>query len=302
MCILFMYVNNNPSPDGYQLVIANNRDEFYDRPAQPAAFWEKHPYCIGGADLKEGREGGTWLGASTRGKVGCLLNIRTPSGPDASKKGRGHLVSDYLTSSVDQKTYLEDLAQEGSQYNEFNLIFLEKISNDWHIGYYSNCDSSSPCELQPGVHGFSNSVSDKPWTKVGYGKEKFSQILAQYPAVSQEDSLQEELINLLNDTTQHWPDPQLAIQGGKQPGKLLSRVSAIYVDCGFVRYGTRTNTVLMIDAAGRGRFVERTMQEPIDANNPVWNVATHTFALLRLIAVWRQLEDATCVYATRGMD
>jgi len=48
MCILFMYVNNNPSPDGYQLVIANNRDEFYDRPAQPAAFWEKHPYCIGG--------------------------------------------------------------------------------------------------------------------------------------------------------------------------------------------------------------------------------------------------------------
>ena len=39
----------------------------------------------------------------------------------------GHLVSDYLTSSVDQKTYLEDLAQEGSQYNEFNLIFLEKM-------------------------------------------------------------------------------------------------------------------------------------------------------------------------------
>ena len=33
--------------------------------------------------------GGTWLGASAAGKLGCLLNIRTPDGPDISKKGRG---------------------------------------------------------------------------------------------------------------------------------------------------------------------------------------------------------------------
>lgn len=279
MCILFVYVNNNPTPDGYQLIIANNRDEFYDRPTQPAAFWGKHPHCISGADLKEGREGGTWLGASTRGKVGCLLNIRTPAGPDVSKKGRGHLVSDFLTSSIDQKTYLEKIAQDGNVYNGFNLIFLEKTGVDWRVGYYSNNDCTSPCEIQPGVHGFSNSVSDKPWRKVGYGKEMFSHILTQYPSVSQQDSLQEALLGLLNDSTQHWPDPQLAAQGGRQPVELLTKVSAIYVDCRSVKYGTRTNTVLMIDAAGRGRFMERTMQEPIDANHPVWNVATHTFTL-----------------------
>ena len=39
--------------------------------------------------MHEGRVGGTWLGASAAGKVGCLLNIRTPDGPDVSKEGRG---------------------------------------------------------------------------------------------------------------------------------------------------------------------------------------------------------------------
>lgn len=208
MCILFVYINNDPAQDGYQLIIANNRDEFYNRPTKPAAFWEKKPDCISGADLKPGCEGGTWLGASATGKVGCLLNIRTPNGPDVSKKGRGHLVNDFLTSSIGQKACLDKVAQDGATYNPFNLIFLDKTAGDWHIGYYSNCDGSTPCQMEPGVHSFSNSVYDKPWRKAEYGKEKFSHILTQFPSVSQQDQLQDGLIKLLNDATQHWPDPQ----------------------------------------------------------------------------------------------
>ena len=36
-----------------------------------------------------------------------------------------------------------------------------------------------------------------------------------------------------------WPDAQLQSQGGALPQELLPRVSAIYVDCKQVEYGTR---------------------------------------------------------------
>ena len=48
MCILFAYVSNNPKKDGYQVIIANNRDEYYDRLTKPADFWEDFPQCLSG--------------------------------------------------------------------------------------------------------------------------------------------------------------------------------------------------------------------------------------------------------------
>lgn len=48
MCIMFVYINNDPTSEDYQLVLVNNRDEFYKRPTKPAAFWEHCQHCIGG--------------------------------------------------------------------------------------------------------------------------------------------------------------------------------------------------------------------------------------------------------------
>ena len=47
-----------PSHD-IPLVLAANRDEFYDRPSLPLAAWEDAPGIYGGRDLQAG---GTWLG------------------------------------------------------------------------------------------------------------------------------------------------------------------------------------------------------------------------------------------------
>lgn len=35
MCILFIHINPNPKKDGYRLIVAANRDEYYERPATP---------------------------------------------------------------------------------------------------------------------------------------------------------------------------------------------------------------------------------------------------------------------------
>jgi len=47
MCITFIYVNNNvATKEDYQVVIAFNRDEWFERPALPAHFWNDD--CISG--------------------------------------------------------------------------------------------------------------------------------------------------------------------------------------------------------------------------------------------------------------
>jgi uncharacterized protein with NRDE domain len=51
MCIIFLSYNDNPEPDGYKLIIASNRDEFYKRPTGPAKFWEKNSNIIAGICL-----------------------------------------------------------------------------------------------------------------------------------------------------------------------------------------------------------------------------------------------------------
>jgi uncharacterized protein with NRDE domain len=45
--------------DKYKLVVAANRDEFYQRPTLPADFWPENPAILAGKDMKHG---GTWMG------------------------------------------------------------------------------------------------------------------------------------------------------------------------------------------------------------------------------------------------
>ncbi|XP_036342544.1 transport and Golgi organization protein 2-like isoform X1 [Rhagoletis pomonella] len=78
MCVIFIYVNSNPNPGGYKLILASNRDEFYARDTQDAAKWANAEHVYGGIDLEPGREGGTWLAIGGHGgvfKVGALLNL-----------------------------------------------------------------------------------------------------------------------------------------------------------------------------------------------------------------------------------
>lgn len=61
MCLILFAYNIHPS---YRLILAANRDEFYDRPTAAADFWKSHPDVLAGRDLKEK---GTWLGITTGG-------------------------------------------------------------------------------------------------------------------------------------------------------------------------------------------------------------------------------------------
>ena len=73
MCLILVAYRCHP---GYRLLVAANRDEFYDRPATPLAFWDDAPQVMAGRDLKAG---GTWLGITRTGRFAALTNYRDPT-------------------------------------------------------------------------------------------------------------------------------------------------------------------------------------------------------------------------------
>ncbi|NOQ95908.1 MAG: hypothetical protein GQ555_04745, partial [Desulfobacterales bacterium] len=73
MCLLLMALNTHPA---YKLIILANRDEYYDRPTCPAAFWDEAPFLLAGKDLQGG---GTWLGVTRKGRIAAVTNYRDPA-------------------------------------------------------------------------------------------------------------------------------------------------------------------------------------------------------------------------------
>ncbi|XP_070292978.1 transport and Golgi organization protein 2 isoform X6 [Salvelinus sp. IW2-2015] len=126
MCIIFFKFDPRPaSKNAYRLILAANRDEFYNRPTKAADFWVSNSEILSGLDLEEGKEGGSWLGINKRGKLAALTNyLEGRPNPDA--QGRGFLVSNFLTDqSQDSYSYLKRVSSERHLYNGFNLLTAE---------------------------------------------------------------------------------------------------------------------------------------------------------------------------------
>uniref|UniRef100_A0A452GLU0 Uncharacterized protein n=1 Tax=Gopherus agassizii TaxID=38772 RepID=A0A452GLU0_9SAUR len=199
MCILFFKFDPRPvSKNAYRLILAANRDEFYNRPSKSADFWDSSNEILSGLDMEEGKEGGTWLGISKKGKMAALTNYLQPK-IDTNAKGRGALVRNFLTTDLDSFSYLKKVSSEGHLYNGFNLITAD-----------------------------------------------LSQL----------------------------PDPTLEDQGKEHVQHVLNEYAALCVRC--PGYGTRTNTVILIDAEGHVTFTERTM---LNADISQWKTSTYQFKL-----------------------
>lgn len=276
MCIVFLYVDNDPRPGTYQVVLAVNRDEYYGRPTAPAKFWNDD--CVGGLDMEPGREGGTWFGTSKSWKTGTLLNI-LQANPCRDKLGRGHLVTNYLTGTEDAKSYISHLGANRQSYNAFNLVLLEKKDGKWSVHYLSTEDEATPSCLPTGVLVFGNSAYDRPWQKVVNGKTNFEEVLASFNSVSKASDLKDSLINMLKDRRANLPDPQLESQ--LRMLEFLATRSSVFVapPSPHFAYGTRTHSILLIDDAGHCEFTESTISDFSDVLNPVWKTVTHAYDL-----------------------
>jgi uncharacterized protein with NRDE domain len=237
MCLILIAYRTQPR---YPLILAANRDEFYDRSTAPASFWESEPQLLAGKDLKSG---GTWLGINRNGRVAALSNYRDPGTVRKNAPSRGGLVAEFLLGNIPPAEYLKFLQQRSQDYNGFNIIF----GDSKNLFVYSNRGEVPPL-LQPGIHGLSNHLLDTPWPKVAHGKKTLAEILSHKGKPSVEG-----IFSLLADrTVPHdslLPDTGIGLETERLLAPLFISGPA---------YGTRSSSILLIDQDAEVTFLERT--------------------------------------------
>ncbi|XP_067862227.1 transport and Golgi organization protein 2 homolog isoform X2 [Heptranchias perlo] len=223
--------------------------------------------------MEKGKEGGTWLGMSKKGKFAALTNYLQPT-VNLNALGRGHLVANFLTEEEDSLTYLKKISSQGHLYNGFNLITADFNNTKGDMMcYYGNKSGQEPNALEPGIYALSNSLLETPWKKLVHGKKLFTDAIKQSNELSPENLVQ-ELINVMNNEEFQLPAADIEEQGQDFIRPIIKEVSALFVRTS--SYGTRTNTVILVDAKGHVTFTERTMLKP-DLNQ--WKVSSYQFEL-----------------------
>ncbi|WP_296257621.1 MULTISPECIES: NRDE family protein [unclassified Pseudomonas] len=217
------------------LILAANRDEFYARPTLPLTQWEEAPQIYAGRDLEAG---GTWLGVAADGRFAALTNIRDPGQP-LGRRSRGELVAQFLSGSLAIDDYLREVAGRAAEYGGFNLL----VGNGEEL-HFLNAARPAPQQLQAGVYGVSNAGLDTPWPKLLKAKAALSEAL--------DEPDPEVLLGFLADP-EAAAEAQLPNTGvGLATERLLSSVFIASPN-----YGTRASTVLIVNADGSRRLVER---------------------------------------------
>ncbi len=235
MCLIVFAWKKHPE---YKLILAANRDEFYNRPTLPAHYWRDLSGVLAGMDLKSQ---GTWLGINMAGMWTAITNYRDFDNIKQHAPSRGSITSKYLTEKWEPEQYLKHLSGYSQTYNGFNLL----SGNLQELFYYSN-QSKEIQELRPGIYGLSNHLLDTPWPKVEEAKKQLLKLL-------QTDTISpDRLFQILYHTEQH-PDHLLPNTGiGIEQERSLS---SIFITMN--GYGSRCTTVLLIDNDNEVTFAER---------------------------------------------
>lgn len=220
----------------FPLVLAANRDEFFDRPAARLAWWHpspEGPEILGGRDLAAG---GTWLGLTLQGRLALVTNVRDPSRIDPDAPSRGQLVPLWLRGDLPLDRFWPRVAMGG--YNGFNLIAADFAAGTCH--WMSNTEVL-PRAMERGIHGLSNAVLDTPWPKVQKLKSRLGEALH---ACGSAEELADELLDALADRE------KAADEALPRTGVSLDwerELSPAFIRTPDGRYGTRCSTVIITE-------------------------------------------------------
>ncbi len=240
MCLLLFSFNKHPD---YPVILAANRDEFFERPTEAASFWNDDPSILAGKDL---RQGGTWMGIDKNGRIAAVTNYREPSESKPEAISRGALVSEYLRSNESAEDYIQKVMAQRHTYDEFNLL----VGDEQSLLFFCSVEEDYQT-LMPGLYGISNGKLDSAWPKVEKGKTALKNLTQ-----ASEKPEAEKLFDLLADRT-IVADSELPATGVSIEWE--RRLSSLFVHS--EGYGTRSSTVLLIDRRGEVFFSERSFDK-----------------------------------------
>lgn len=223
MCLISFSWKHHPK---YDLVVAANRDEFYNRPTRQAQFWEDYPTLLAGKDLKDG---GTWLGITKCHRFAALTNYRDFARIKEQAPSRGHLVTDFLKGSSSPEEYITQLRESTEEYNLFNLL----LSDGKSLWYFNNVNFEYK-ELDSGTYSLSNGLLDEEWPKVIKGKKQLENVF------KNETLNANQIFEGLTDNEKAPQDklPQTGVPLGMEIG-----LSSMFIE--LPGYGTRCSTVIL---------------------------------------------------------
>lgn len=224
MCLILFAYQQHPD---YRLVIAANRDEFYQRPSKALHHWPDQPILAG----RDQQAGGTWLGLNSQGHFSALTNFREPdTQAKNSMPSRGLLTQNFLSQQTSAEDYWHNVQLQAQQYAGFNLLLADQHG----LACFSNRSQQSGY-LSAGIYGLSNATLNANWPKISQGKQALKAVLQQPP-----EYWPEALFTLLRDSNQP-EDAQLPDTG---VGLELERLLAPrFIQS--ANYGTRTSSVLL---------------------------------------------------------
>jgi uncharacterized protein with NRDE domain len=235
VCLILFAYRVHPE---YKLIVAANRDEFYQRPTAPAHFWEDSPKILAGRDLEKR---GTWMGVTQDGRFAALTNYRDPLELAEGKRSRGELVADALKYKGNLNDYMLHLEKNNDLYPGYNLVAGD--ANELY--YYSNIGQELQ-KLKPGTYGLSNHLLNTDWPKVQKGKEGLSKIVNE-----KNQDIVGKLLTLLQNADPYLdellPNTGVTLEWERTLSPLFIKSE---------NYGTRSSTVLLMSEK-EIQFVER---------------------------------------------
>ncbi len=230
MCTLAVYTD---TWSDLPLVVAANRDEFYERPAVA-------PQRLGGGDAFGGRDlraGGSWLAVGRHGLVVGVLNRRTEAPPDPSCSSRGALcVALAEQTSMDGAiNLLRD--QRPTRYNPFNLLIADRRCA---VVAQNRADELSIEVLEPGLHLLTNlDLNDIECQRISRSTHRFAELVPRYEASRDRAKLVDDLHLIL-------ADHHIALDDRKPTDQLCIHTN---------QYGTRSSSLISLDDHGDVRFL-----------------------------------------------
>ena len=241
MClIVFSYQENKESSKAFpgSLILAANRDEYYERPTKSMHWWEQEK-ILAGKDLQAG---GTWLAVSDDGRFAAITNYKELINGKADLKTRGELVSNYITSKgLSSIDYLENI--KGINYAGFNLLLGDKEG----IHYFSNRTEEID-KLEPGIHAVGNLLLNSQTKKSIKVKNQFKELLQTNP---DEDAL----LEFMKDDSGDLSDFDMA--GFKETEH--EEIPYRFIKSDY--YGTRNTTIITINETGEYKISEQNFSE-----------------------------------------
>ena len=241
MCLIVFAFNKHPK---YKLILAANRDEYFNRPTLTADYWKENHEILGGRDIQSK---GTWLGINKNGKFIAITNYRDPKIEKKRALSRGKLSKIFLSNNQNIRSFLADVSNNKENYNGFNLLLSDDGFNTLY--HYSNI-SNTTAKISNGLHGLSNHLLDSSWPKVDTGKENLN-IKIESASLNVND-LVEMLKNGNVAADELLPDTGISYD-------LEKKLSPVFIS--MKGYGTRCSTAILVDTENNVSFLEVSYNE-----------------------------------------